>query len=642
MNIVRPVEPEEKEFVLEPLQKIKSAKVSPKAVLKTKIGPDLSVRCEKPSYGGAWSSMREAVAWTFCAAAARRLDRAAMDSDGRESIENRWTTMLVNISQLQKSHRETEKHLKEYVKLRCADPASAEEFVAECGRTWEALRAEFPKAAFDAACNGGDPRYGEIADYPAWAEVEPHVRFFVGNWRDEQNVHVISINSSAPANNRPQDRYNQVGPFENTLLEDHLWIVCGGNTISRGLTLHGLVASYFDRVRKTVAVDTMTQMGRWFGYRKGYELLPRIWMLPGTVVEMKRTAYVERAMHESIARNFENNFSPSDPDHYQEVYSWGRRLSGRDAAQTRLTGALGTVSTTNTLPGAPAAALALWDSARAFVAQMGARLPRPASDFPLYGNYPLWKDVDKSFVRDFVSRVRPLYPDASGLMLETLLRKIDDPPPQSSDLWYVAIGEPSTGAGALHDLATGVGETLRVKAGVSQNARLDGGAVRNANIRNYLAFYSMIPTRFLSLVDAECLRENARAVARYLEARRDAATGALPPAVESALAPFPQPETERRLVALADAMRDEGGRRLMPPAVHDCLPEGLRNRSSADYRERVYARYYAETGEEKRPVLQLYLVTPPAGLDTGGAPLVSLSFYWPDLPPDSFHIVTVG
>ncbi|WP_056347019.1 Z1 domain-containing protein [Arthrobacter sp. Soil762] len=53
-------------------------------------------------------------------------------------------------------------------------------------------------------------------------------------------------------------------------------IVIGGNTLSRGLTLEGLTASYF--VRASSAYDTLLQMGRWFGYRMGYEDLIRIWM----------------------------------------------------------------------------------------------------------------------------------------------------------------------------------------------------------------------------------------------------------------------------------------------------------------------------------------------------------------------------
>lgn len=58
--------------------------------------------------------------------------------------------------------------------------------------------------------------------------------------------------------------------------EPDVLIAIGGNTLSRGLTLEGLVCSYF--VRASTTYDTLLQMGRWFGYRKGYVELMRIWM----------------------------------------------------------------------------------------------------------------------------------------------------------------------------------------------------------------------------------------------------------------------------------------------------------------------------------------------------------------------------
>lgn len=53
-------------------------------------------------------------------------------------------------------------------------------------------------------------------------------------------------------------------------------IAIGGLSLSRGLTLEGLIVSYFYRNSKMY--DTLMQMGRWFGYRGGYEDLCRIWM----------------------------------------------------------------------------------------------------------------------------------------------------------------------------------------------------------------------------------------------------------------------------------------------------------------------------------------------------------------------------
>src|SRR5699024_4967671 len=45
-------------------------------------------------------------------------------------------------------------------------------------------------------------------------------------------------------------------------------IFVGGNVLARGLTLDGLVVSYF--TRRAGAADTLLQMGRWFGHRPGY------------------------------------------------------------------------------------------------------------------------------------------------------------------------------------------------------------------------------------------------------------------------------------------------------------------------------------------------------------------------------------
>lgn len=51
-------------------------------------------------------------------------------------------------------------------------------------------------------------------------------------------------------------------------------ITVGGLALSRGLTLEGLAVSYV--LRNVGAADTLLQMGRWFGYRPGYEKLCRI------------------------------------------------------------------------------------------------------------------------------------------------------------------------------------------------------------------------------------------------------------------------------------------------------------------------------------------------------------------------------
>jgi hypothetical protein len=75
-------------------------------------------------------------------------------------------------------------------------------------------------------------------------------------------------------------------------------IAVGGNRLSRGLTLEGLMVSYF--IRRSATYDTLMQMGRWFGFRGGYEDLTRIYTtseLEGWFTEL---AFVEHRLREDI------------------------------------------------------------------------------------------------------------------------------------------------------------------------------------------------------------------------------------------------------------------------------------------------------------------------------------------------------
>jgi hypothetical protein len=76
------------------------------------------------------------------------------------------------------------------------------------------------------------------------------------------------------------------------------FIVIGGSTLSRGLTIEGLVSTFF--LRTTSQADTLLQMGRFFGYRKGYEMLPRIWVTTDTEAKFKFMATLEEELREDI------------------------------------------------------------------------------------------------------------------------------------------------------------------------------------------------------------------------------------------------------------------------------------------------------------------------------------------------------
>ena len=93
-----------------------------------------------------------------------------------------------------------------------------------------------------------------------WAEVQSHLH------EAASPIRVVEVNSQSPgtldySGNR-QDGLNV--------------IAVGGFSLSRGLTLEGLMVSYF--LRNSMMYDTLMQMGRWFGYRPDYQDLCRIWM----------------------------------------------------------------------------------------------------------------------------------------------------------------------------------------------------------------------------------------------------------------------------------------------------------------------------------------------------------------------------
>jgi hypothetical protein len=90
--------------------------------------------------------------------------------------------------------------------------------------------------------------------------------------------------------------------------ESQVVIAVGGNTLSRGLTLEGLVVSFFIRAAKTY--DTLMQMGRWFGYRHGYDELPRIWMTDELRRDFRHLSRVEYEMRDDIERYQREDITP--------------------------------------------------------------------------------------------------------------------------------------------------------------------------------------------------------------------------------------------------------------------------------------------------------------------------------------------
>lgn len=72
--------------------------------------------------------------------------------------------------------------------------------------------------------------------------------------------------------------------------KDGVWnILVGGSKLSRGYTVEGLTVTYF--LRNAAAADTLMQMGRWFGFRRGYRDVVRLYI--GTSVSKGASGKVD-------------------------------------------------------------------------------------------------------------------------------------------------------------------------------------------------------------------------------------------------------------------------------------------------------------------------------------------------------------
>ena len=87
-------------------------------------------------------------------------------------------------------------------------------------------------------------------------------------------------------------------------------ILIGGNKLSRGVTIEGLLVSYY--VRETLYYDTLMQMGRWFGYRGRYVDLTRLYSTELLVSCFHDLATAEEELRKQIARYDREKLTPTE------------------------------------------------------------------------------------------------------------------------------------------------------------------------------------------------------------------------------------------------------------------------------------------------------------------------------------------
>ena len=87
-------------------------------------------------------------------------------------------------------------------------------------------------------------------------------------------------------------------------------IVIGGLALSRGLTLEGLCVTYM--VRNAGASDTLMQMARWFGYRRDYEDLCRLYITESSVHHYEYVTEAIEELREEVKTMAQNNATPAE------------------------------------------------------------------------------------------------------------------------------------------------------------------------------------------------------------------------------------------------------------------------------------------------------------------------------------------
>ena len=87
-------------------------------------------------------------------------------------------------------------------------------------------------------------------------------------------------------------------------------IAVGGLSLSRGLTIEGLTVSYM--YRNTRMYDTLMQMGRWFGYRPGFEDLCRVHLSRDSINWYSHIAGAAEELTQQVKRMRRDGLSPKD------------------------------------------------------------------------------------------------------------------------------------------------------------------------------------------------------------------------------------------------------------------------------------------------------------------------------------------
>lgn len=163
----------------------------------------------------------------------------------------------------------------------------------------------------------------QINDYPGFDQIEKQIRIILhdevshieldseGDLSYHKGIHLCIDNCTNNGINSDGMHVRLAYPESSKMPSPApAFIVVGGSTLSRGLTIEGLISTFF--LRSVGQADTLMQMGRWFGYRKKYELLPRLWLTEKTRQQFTFLAALDQELRDEIQYMDINGKSPSE------------------------------------------------------------------------------------------------------------------------------------------------------------------------------------------------------------------------------------------------------------------------------------------------------------------------------------------
>lgn len=189
-------------------------------------------------------------------------------------------------------------------------------------------------------------------------------------------------------------------------------IVVGGASLSRGFTLEGLSVSYF--LRSTVFYDTLMQMGRWFGYRLGYEDLCRVYMPEHSIDYFRTIIEATEELIKDLKVMAENNRTPNDfglaikqhPDSALQITARNKQKNVREFFfDMKLDGQL---KETANLSSNETDRKNNLDSINNILQVLENKKPEKI------GSSLLWRDNNKTVVKDFLNQYKVYTPDPLG------------------------------------------------------------------------------------------------------------------------------------------------------------------------------------------------------------------------------------